>query len=167
MQEYVTTKILLDDKEIIMVNPTVQIRKNAGEHTKVQVQGIVKAESYSILEAAGAMTGIRIQAGSGERDLFAGIVTYMDIRIRISEGKQYQELFIEAMSGTCLLDREKKSFSFQRKSAGYKEILDFVLKDYPDANYLFSGEASGKKIDCFVVQYKETDWEFQIGRAHV
>ena len=163
MQEYVTTKILLDDKEIIMVNPTVQIRKNAREHTKVQVQGIVKAESYSILEAAGTMAGIRIQTGSEEGnlvDLFAGIVTYMDIRIRISEGKQYQELFIEAMSGTCLLDREKKSFSFQRKSAGYKEILDFVLKDYPDTNYLFSGEASGKEIDCFVVQYKETDWEF-------
>lgn len=160
MQEYVTTKILLDEKEIIMVNPTVQIRKNTGEHTRVQVQGIVKAESYPVLEAAGTMAGIRIQTGNGEGDLFAGVVTYMDIQIRISEGKQYQELFLEAMSGTCLLDREKKNFSFQRKSAGYKEILDFVLKDYPDANYLFSGEASGKKTDCFIVQYKETDWEF-------
>jgi len=160
MQEYVTAKILLNEKEIIMVNPTVQMRKNIGEHTKVQVRGIVKAESYPILEAVNTMADIRIQVGNGEGNLFAGVVTYMDIQIRISEGKQYQELFMEAMSGTYLLDREKKCFSFQRKSAGYREVLDFVLKDYPDTNYLFSKEASGKNIDCFVVQYKETDWEF-------
>lgn len=160
MQEYVTVKILLNSQEILMVNPTVIIKKSVGIHTNVKVQGIVKAESYEQLMGVSSMTDLQIQVKDTPENLFFGVVTYLDIQINISEGKQYQELFMEAMSYTCLLDREKKFISFQKPGASYQEILGFILKAYPGSNYILSPEVSGKTINRFVVQYQETDWEF-------
>lgn len=160
MEEYITTKILLGGTEVFMVNPSVTVKKCTGDHTRLHIQGMVKEASYQLLAGLSSMASLKVQLDGREGYLFSGVVTYTDVQVIMSEGKQYQELSLEAMSETCLMDRNKKNVSFQKKSASYKEILDFAMKEYAGSNYILSAEADGKSIDRFVVQYHETDWEF-------
>jgi len=88
------------------------------------------------------------------------VITYLDIQVLRAEEAQYQELYLKAMSNTCLLDQKKEYAAFQKKSASYKEVFDKVLSNYPDVKYFFGSQMPDTAINSFVVQYEESDWEF-------
>ncbi len=160
MRENVKTEILLGGQEVSVVNPAVTMEKSAGNHTRVTVSGIVREESYGLLERSGFGTEVMIQIEEIMGTLFLGILTSLDMHILDAEGKEYRELYLEAMSATCLMDQTKKSAAFQKKSAGCREITDLVLKDYRGAGCIIVPEAGAGSMGRFVVQYEETDWEF-------
>ena len=116
MQENTRVNILLNNQQLVLVTPEVEIHKQLSEHTKLMLKGIVKAESYSILEQIDSETQICVQFGKEKQNWFIGVVTYVDNKIQIHEERSYQELYLEAMSGTCLLEQQRKTVSYQKKS---------------------------------------------------
>lgn len=160
MQEQVNVRIWIDSQEIAMVNPQIRLKVEAGDHARFSLAGILKEESRQLADTVSPMAEIQIRLEDSRDYLFWGVVTAMDARIKMSGGRQYQELSLEAMSPTCRLDQRKKCAAFQRREAVYGEVFNTVLRDYPEAASLFSDEMQGKKIGRFTVQYEETDWEF-------
>ena len=60
MRENVKTEILLGGQEVSVVNPAVTMEKSVGNHTRVTVSGIVREESYGLLERSGFGTEVMI-----------------------------------------------------------------------------------------------------------
>ncbi|MBE5988921.1 MAG: hypothetical protein E7250_14455 [Paenibacillaceae bacterium] len=160
MTEYINVKIMLNSQEIFLINPLINIQKNAGDHTKLKIQGVVRENSYHQLIIADTRTDVQVQLSDQPENLFWGIVTHIDIQVSVSEGKQYQELYLEARSFSSLLDKNKQYRSFQKQNASYKEIIEFIIKDYQGSNYIINPELTEKFLNRFTVQYNETDWEF-------
>lgn len=160
MQEQVNARIWIDSQEIFMVNPEITLEVEAGDHAKAALAGILKEESRPLADTVSPMAEIQIRLGDSSDYFFWGVVTALDVRIKMSGGRQYQELSLEAMSPTCRLDQEKKCAAFQKREAAYEEVFRTVLQDNPETAYLFSDEMQGGKIGRFTVQYEETEWEF-------
>lgn len=160
MQEQVNARIWIDSQEIFMVNPEITLEAEAGDHAKAALAGILKEESRPLADTVSPMAEIQIRLGDSSDYFFWGVVTALDVRIKMSGGRQYQELSLEAMSPTCRLDQEKKCAAFQKREAAYEEVFRTVLQDNPETAYLFSDEMQGGKIGRFTVQYEETEWEF-------
>lgn len=87
--------------------------------------------------------------------IFSGII----ISVQIYKNNGYNEVIINALTGTYLLDLNKKSRSFQDVSMTYEDVVKEVLKDTDTACAICSiGEEN--KIGKPVIQYLESDWEF-------
>lgn len=160
MQEQVNTRIWIDSQEIDMVNPGIRLEAEAGDHARFFLAGILKEESRRLADTVSPMSEIQVRLGDSRDYFFWGVVTAVDVRIKMSGGRQYQELSLEAMSPTCRLDQRKKCAAFQKREAAYSEVFQTVLQGCPEAAYLFSDEMQEKKIGRFTVQYEETDWAF-------
>ncbi|WP_310602175.1 hypothetical protein [Anaerosporobacter sp.] len=87
--------------------------------------------------------------------LFNGIVTY--VAVTTQSGINY--IHVTALSNTYLLDIYKVDVSYQNTESSYKNLVKKVLKRTEKAEAKFV-EASNKSVGEFVLQYKETDWEF-------
>ena len=87
--------------------------------------------------------------------VFCGIVE------RAVAGKEKGQgcVYIEAETGSRLLDRKKRTRSFQRKGRSYKELVGEVAAPYQGYPVWKSG-AGGDRECGFLLQYEETDWEF-------
>ncbi|MGG3283326.1 hypothetical protein ABEQ74_23505, partial [Paenibacillus solani] len=68
-------------------------------------------------------------------------------------------LEFEALSGTSVLDVQKKRRSFQNEKMTYEALIKAVLAPYSGADAIVL-EGGGKPIGEPIVQYDETDWEF-------
>jgi hypothetical protein len=70
--------------------------------------------------------------------------------MRVLEGK--------AVSGTWLLDREKKSRSFQNAAMTFHSLVQEVMRDCPGGMFLCEG--GDRPTGGLLIQHEETDWEF-------
>ncbi len=87
--------------------------------------------------------------------LFCGRIEKMSCRTE----NQFMVVEIKGIGETILLDREKKSQSFQNVSMTYKQLAAKVTAGYSDVNFLWKlGE--DRPLGSPVIQYRETDWEF-------
>lgn len=132
------------------------IEKNC--HTLMQITAIIP-EDAGMDYFAGKLEGADFtvtDTDSQERNplLFAGYIKTAQL---YHEGNEYLAE-IEAISATELLDREKKSRSFQDIHMTYQELVRAVLEDSPDADVIFRMEDC--EIGAPIYQYQETDWEF-------
>lgn len=84
-------------------------------------------------------------------NLFAGVVR----EFKIYWERGIQEVSIELVSGTYLLDLEKKKISYQKKQS-YRELIEDVIPDKAMLVYL----AQEQMVSNLLVQYEETDWRF-------
>lgn len=83
--------------------------------------------------------------------LFAGVLLE-------AEGSWRDSSYVIKMwlgSGTCLLDREKHSYSYQDKQR-YRSVLDQVLGQGAKVSF----RVTDKEVPGLLVQYEESDWEF-------
>lgn len=87
--------------------------------------------------------------------LFNGIITY----VSVTSQSNVNYIYVSALSNTYLLDIYKSDLSYQNTGVTYKNLVKSILKrtDKAEAKFL---EASDKSIGEFIIQYKETDWEF-------
>ena len=94
---------------------------------------------------------------SGKKDdfLFSGVVRRAAF-VRIN-GRRAVEL--TADSYTYLLDREKRTRTFQQESRTYRKFAEMLMSRVRGA-CIWNGEGGNDAVGSFLMQYMESDWEF-------
>lgn len=100
------------------------------------------------------LAGKKARVVSEETILFHGIVKNVNIR----EEDGYREIKMTLITGTWILDQERKSRSFQNIHMTYHEVVKKVLADTPYSGVLFG--CKDKEIGQPLIQYLETDFAF-------
>lgn len=139
---------ILDYKAIQEVN----------EHAKATVKGRIpfgRREDY--IKAGKHQTWVQVAAVSEEDEsiLFYGVIE--QLQIEVSDETCTVELSL--CSGTQLMDYKEHIRSFQKDTLTYNNLLDVCHQEYDEPARIMI-EGSGKKIPHFIMQYRETDWEF-------
>lgn len=107
-------------------------------------------------EREGLRTGMPvILEVDGGGPVFCGVVK----KATVGKEKGQGCVYIEAETGSSLLDRKKRSRSFQKQERSYEELVGEVTAPYQGYPVWKSG-AGGEKKCGFLFQYEETDWEF-------
>ena len=159
-EEYVYTQgdILITPYEFQKIIK-LKIIKELNKHVKLNISGIISDENLDkYVEETGAKEAIKVSAKDDENNeitLFEGIVT----KVCIKASNDVRTLEIEALSNTFFMDIKKVSSSYQDKKLTYGEIFDKKNSRYGNL-VMVDNITNGTKIDKFIVQYKETDWEF-------
>ncbi|WP_236896165.1 hypothetical protein [Clostridium beijerinckii] len=86
--------------------------------------------------------------------LFYGIVTDIKINVELD----VYTLSIEAKSMSYLMDIKLKSKSFQNTSITVHGLIDSIMKNYSESNYILN--IPDEEVKELLIQYEETDWEF-------
>lgn len=125
------------------------------EHTRVKLSGLVREGELETFFRIGSLSNVQIWIGSieGEYLIFSGIVTSAYYRNR-----QSQEITLEMVSYSILMDLERKKRSFQDQNLSYSDLWKEILRTY-DGQILIR-EKHPDKISAPRVQYEETDWQF-------
>ncbi len=134
-----------------------EIWESRNIHTTVRIRGTLSEEtgqSPVLQRLEGNPLSVYTENGEKRDSVFCGFIRTLQIS---REGNGYMAE-LEGISGTELLDREKKSRSFQDTGMTYKELVRTVLTDTSGAQVIFHIE--DRVIGAPVYQYQETDWEF-------
>jgi hypothetical protein len=137
----------------------LKIVNELNEHSKLCLSGIISDENADkYVENAEAEETINVSLKDDEGNitvLFNGYVTKIGIKVN----NDVRTLEIEALSKTFLMDVKKFSGTYQDENLTYESIFRKRNKGYSDI-IMLDNATDGAKIDGFIVQYKETDWEF-------
>ncbi|RKI66641.1 hypothetical protein D7V91_12020 [bacterium 1xD42-67] len=122
------------------------VEGEAGENALEQLSGALAGREQNILTLD--ETGV-------EKCLFAGVIREAEL-VRVCG---YNRFHVELLSGTCLMDREVRSRSFQDVGRTYSQVAGQVCSEYSGGAAICTvGE--DKTLGKPVIQYRETDWEF-------
>lgn len=138
-----------------------EIESEIGEHSTLMLLAYVDREDmlYELPDCQEITVCLR--DGKERRLLFSGIVTDM----QMSEHGQMKTVQIMGKSRSWLMDRTKKSRSFQNTEMTYRALAKEVLSCYEDkvseeeqCDIICAG--ADQTIGNLFVQYEETDWAF-------
>lgn len=158
--DYVYTygDIIVSNYEFIKITD-IKIERKINEHAKLYVKGIIDSEKGDkYVEGANDKSFIKVSVKDDKnniKDLFQGIT----VNISINSSNDIKILEIEALSQTFLMDIKKKNRTFQNESSTYRDVIDTVNSSYGNIK-ITDNITETSKIDTFVAQYNETDWEF-------
>ena len=142
----------------IKIIEEIRLDWKPNEHGKLIVRGLVddSQQVEAVLKAATGDT-IRLMESTeaGEHPIFSGIVS----EARGIHRAGVYLLEIVALSGTAVLDVQKKRRSFQDPNMTYEALMKAVLAEYSGADAIVL-EGGKENIGEPIVQYDETDWEF-------
>lgn len=131
------------------------IFKEANQHTSLVLRGMCKEDNHqkAILQTD---ENKKIVVKDQEKCLiFCGLIT----KLHMEERGEVGTFLLNAASFSYQLDLTKRRRIFQNLEMTYQEVLETVLKIYPNASV--TDRLSGnQKIPHFLMQYEETDWEF-------
>ena len=134
------------------------IVKQINDHARARIVALVpEGDKDKYVDMTKTQTPIEIkhEGDSGATSLFKGIVT--DIEVKAVRDIYYVK--IDCVSNTFSLDLKIRKRSFQNKDMPYTKLIDEVIKDYSGVDYI-DVVAKSKKIEKFIIQYNETDWQF-------
>lgn len=153
-------------EERIVVHPFEEFKvekyqgfQQINEHATVKISGQIpfeKKEEY--MQNSGRELWVQVAAvtsKSTETILMNGVVEKMEMQIK---GKTCR-MKLKIASGTVLMDCEKKTRSFQNTDFLYSDLLNVCNRQYEAAASIMT-VAKGKNTDQFIMQYRETDWNF-------
>lgn len=153
-------------EDYIVVHPFEEMKveeyqgvQQLNEHAAVNLAGYIpfrKKEEY--LQAAREQEWVQVAAvaqDGSESTLFCGIVEKMEMKVK--GGTCRMEIVLR--SGTVRMDANKRTRSFQNTDMLYSDVLDICRQGYSNAEKIMTA-AKGEKIGQFIMQYRETDWEF-------
>ena len=127
------------------------VEGEAGENALEQLSGALAGREQHILT---------LDESGAEKCLFAGVIRDAEL-VRVGG---YNRFHVELLSGTCLMDREVRSRSFQDVSRTYSQVAQQVCSEYSSGAAICTvGE--DKALGQPVIQYRETDWEFLMRMA--
>lgn len=142
----------------------LRIEKKINDHVRLYIKGIIPEEKKdSYVEKATSKDIIEVKQtdeNSSVKSLFKGVIT--NIEIKAVRGIFYMEL--EGVSCTYNMDIKLRKRSFQNKDMLYTALAKKVIEDYSGADFIDIA-AKSKKIEKFIIQYNESDWEFLIRMA--
>ena len=129
----------------------------SNQHGKVSLTGTIEKQyEKSVITCKDDAVKFIIKDKAGEEKiLFCGVIHTIELK----HMKDVCVLTMEVMSHTIQLDKQKKRRSFQDQNLSYETLLkNIVQKEYQGD--LLDSLTQGKKIESFLLQYDETDWEF-------
>ena len=133
--------------------------KAVNQHGEVNIVGSIPIEmqqEYFYLVQTQKLIKITATEVSGESQiLLYGRLTDCDIAV---EGHT-ATMKIQVKTGTCLMEQDRHTRTFQDKDITYKKILNICNESYAN-NDVILANGKGKNIPEFIVQYQEHDWEF-------
>lgn len=133
------------------------IKNDLNNHTILNLTCILDDEMKdSYVQFTDEETPVEVfyEKGESHFSLFNGLVT----KIRVNVINYVYILSIEAKSFDYKMDIEKKKRDFQNINMTTHNLIDEVMKAYPNANYDIN--IPSEPIGEFILQYNETDYEF-------
>lgn len=136
----------------------LKIDRAIGEHATVRLRGCIHdkdAESYKRLALEKLWVKITAEDEGGETEiLMTGVIAGFSL-----ERQQHVSILeLVLKSGTYLMDGEVHFRSFQNKGMTYIDVLKTINKHYDDSGVI-AENGMETSVD-FLLQYKESDWEF-------
>lgn len=131
----------------------LEITAALNDHGRLRLSCLIEKEYAKTCLSYGA-NGHEVAVRSGDRVLFCGIT----VRVRCIAEKELMRLELEAETADVLLDREKKTRSFQDTGMPLQSLVQAALSDSGSVPCLFHGE--NNPVGKLIIQYQETDWEF-------
>lgn len=122
------------------------VEGEAGEDALEQLTGAVAGREQHILT---------IDESGMEKCLFAGVIR----EASLVSVNGYSRFHVELLSGTCLMDKEIRSRSFQDVGYTYSEVAQQVCSEY-NGGAAICTVGEDKSLERPVIQYRETDWKF-------
>ncbi len=128
------------------------------EHARAEVRGRIPFErGDDYIKAGKQQIWAQVVAISeGEESIvFYGVIEQLQIEIT----DRTCIVILSLCSGTQLMDYKEHIRSFQNDNFMYSSLLDICSREYEEPGRIMT-EGNGKRIPHFIMQYKETDWEF-------
>lgn len=136
----------------------LKITNSINNHSKLELIGVLPTSiGESDVHSTEEKTPIEVyyvDEKDGKKTLFNGIIS----NVKVTVNKEVHHLYIEAYSGTYLMDIARKSRSFQDTNMTTHEIIKTVLSVYSNSDVIIN--IPNKPLGEFFLQYNETDWEF-------
>ena len=133
-----------------------RIEKRVNAFGSAYIKGIVSGR-IDLSRKISEITWMSVYGESieGEKEnLFTGIIQSIDINVE----NDLSICEINLTSGVKLLDKMRKTCTFQDRSETYRSIIEKVNNSY---EIIYIDDMSiDKPVEHIYVQYKETDWEF-------
>lgn len=152
-------------EERLMIRPFEDLQileyeqlQQVNEHARAKLKGRIpfgRKEDYIKVGSRETWGQIIALAGETETTLFHGVLEEMELEIK--DGTCLVSMAL--CSGTRLMDEKEHTRSFQNEDLTYSDLLNTCGQGYADYGRIMT-EAKGKAIGHFIMQYKETDWEF-------
>ena len=137
---------------------TLEIDRAVGEHASARLRGTVRdedAEEYRYLLSAPIWVKIEAEDEDSTRQI---LLVGMIAGFSLEEMQHEYVLELELKSGTYLMDGREHFRSFQNQSLTYLDVMKMINAPYGESGVI--AEDSVEAPVDFLLQYKETDWEF-------
>ncbi|HIT87171.1 MAG TPA: hypothetical protein IAB62_05350, partial [Candidatus Coprocola pullicola] len=139
----------------------IYIHQKINEHTIMRLTAVVSEESAMIYEQELLSNrGLRLVQKQGEEELvlFGGMI--QNLIVERKNGIYY--IHIEGASFTKYIDVRKENVSYQNENSTYEDVIDKALEkyDFSGIPYLWTEKSRSNTVNRFLLQFKETDWEF-------
>lgn len=143
-----------------MVSPVeLEIVSKINDHAWMYFKAVVpenrKEEYIHMVQGYTIIEVNHKNEASGTTCLFKGVVTFIDVKAV----NDVYYLEVKAASCTFDMDVKLKRRSFQNKEMLYNELIKSVTDGYKGADFI-DKTTDNKKLEKFIIQYDETDWEF-------
>ncbi len=128
-----------------------------GEHSRATITGIAQPgkDGQTGCEGNLANAPVEVLAEGEELPLYSGILQSIEEK----EENGLRLIQLQLVSGSILLDMEKKSRSYQNTDQTYGGVVSQALASRNTAA-VYPDSLDGAAIGFPVIQYYETDWEF-------
>lgn len=140
------------------VTKEIYVLKRINEHGYLRYTGVIPDEikdEYITTANFGTMITLTQNKEGKSEVLFDGILT----NIKIYALAQVYYIEVEAHTNTFLMDIQLRSRSFQDITMSYKTLVQKITAEYPNSDVLYTID-NNPALAGFVLQYKETDWQF-------
>ena len=156
--------ITYNEQKFMIENPDVVIKKRLNEHTKATMSAIVSKDHFDYFTLhTNTKTKISFTYKTEEKEellLFVGIITNIQTKTEgIAQNAVYY-IDLEAISYSYLMDIQYKNRSFQNVDMTYEQLLNIIVRDCQYNGDFMNALEEDFSLNCFTLQYRETDWEF-------
>lgn len=160
MGESTILKVTVNQEEIVFLETTMKLKKKAGQHTAAFFSGILDPGKEGQENSLVPKAEIEIFDQGLEEFLFRGIIKAVEIGVETADADPLKHVELELVSGTYLLDQEKRNRAFQNTSMSYQAAAEWILKEYQGAALMMGQGLGALPLGRLIIQYQETDWMF-------
>lgn len=155
MENAITYKDLyLSFGEVISMDK-LEIVQRPGQHGTLQLSAVLDGEREGeVFDELPENVSVLYREDGEEKILFKGMV----VESSMERVGNHRKLELKAYDATYLLDKKRKTRSFQNTSRTNHSVIDEVMKEYPGS--ICIKNLPNEPIGRIWVQYEETDWEF-------
>lgn len=155
MENAITYKDLyLSFGEVISMD-RLEIAQSPDKHGTLSLSAVLNGEGEGeVFDELPEEVSVLYMENGEEKVLFKGMVASSSME-RVGN---HRKLELKAYDATYLLDKKRKTRSFQDTTRTNHSVIEEVMKEYPEC--ICMKNLPEKPINRIWFQYEETDWEF-------